>query len=38
VHAAAEAHLWVFLLLLVVVVVVVLLLHIFNHELLSAID
>lgn len=35
-HAAAEAHLWVFLLLLVVVVV--LLLHIFNHELLSAID
>jgi hypothetical protein len=34
VHAAAEAHLWVFLLLLVVV----LLLHIFNHELLSAID
>jgi len=36
VHAAAEAHLWVFLLLLVVVVV--LLLHIFNHELLSAID
>lgn len=35
-HAAAEAHLWALLLLLLVVVL--LLLHIFNHELLPAID